>query len=171
MPRLVPLALALALGLAAPLAPSRAEAQGPLVLGFSGEGGGFVGNDAEGALGGLAVRLGVRPTGLISIYLQTHGLAGVLTAGPEGGSAQGMLWNTAMLGFHFGALELAVGPSIDFAWGCESQRGCVRGSPLFGLDGRVAVHLGSLVISADVHPTWVEGTPVVAFVGGLGWDL
>ena len=73
----------------------------------------------------------VRPIPLLAIYLQSHGLVGVLTAGPESGSAQGVLWNTAMLGVHFGPLHLALGPSLDFAWGCDSQQGCVDGDALF----------------------------------------
>ncbi|UJR78225.1 hypothetical protein [Sandaracinus amylolyticus] len=163
--------LVFALSCAAPfVSPPRASADGPLVLGFSGEGGGFV-TDPQSAMGGLALRLGVRPIPLLSIYLQSHGLIGALTAGPESGSAQGVLWNTAMLGVHFGPLHLAFGPSLDFAWGCDTQEGCVDGDLLFGLDGRVALHFGSLVLSADVHPTWIDDDIVVGLVGGLGWQL
>jgi hypothetical protein len=146
----------------------RAEAQPGWLLGLSGEGGALVG-DAEGALGGIAVRVGAQ-LGTFSIYAQSHGLLGRVTAGPESGSLQGLLWNTAMLGLTFGVFHVAAGPSVDFGWGCEGQ-GCYRGSMLFGLDGRFALHFDHLVISADVHPTWVRGEPIVGVVGGLGWQL
>lgn len=162
--------LALALTIGPSIAPRSAEAQLPkLVLSLQGEGGGFVG-DAEGAMGGLALRVGVRVRA-VSIYGLSHGLVGALTAGPREGTAQGLSWNAAMVGVHVGALELAVGPSLDFAWGCGSQSGCDRGSPLFGIDGRVALHLGPLLVSLDVHPTWIDGEPLVGVVGGIGLGL
>ncbi|MDQ3030825.1 MAG: hypothetical protein M3Y87_00245 [Myxococcota bacterium] len=167
---LASLALSFVLATVAPCAPSRAAADGPVVVGISAEGGGFLG-DVQGALGGVAVRLGVRPLPWLSVYAQSHGLAGVLTSGPRGGSAQGVLWNTAMIGTHLGPLHLAGGPSLDFAWGCGEQAGCIRGAPLFGLDARAALHLDPLVVSIDVHPTWISGEPVVGMVGGLGWEL
>jgi hypothetical protein len=164
------LSLGLALPVAAIAAPlGRAEAQSTgLVLGVTGEGGAFVG-DAHSAVGGLAFRLGMQ-AGSLAIYAQSHGLIGRVIAGPESGSLQGLLWNTAMLGLTLGVFHIAVGPSMDFGWGCEGQ-GCYHDSPLFGLDGRIALRFDHLVVSADVHPTWVDGSPIVGVVGGLGWQL
>jgi hypothetical protein len=170
--RLAAVAIAFGLAVAASsIAPGRAEAQPKLlVLGLAAEGGGFVA-DAQGALGGAAVRLGVRPLPVLSIYLQSHGLIGALSAGPHSGHVAGVLWNTLMLGLHAGVFEIAAGPSIDFAWSCGDRQGCYEGAPLFGLDGRVALHFGGFVLSADVHPTWVRDGVVVGLVGGLGWQL
>lgn len=149
-------------------APSTARAD--FVFGVSVEGGGFVGPE-QGAMGGLALRLGADIAGPLSIYLQSHGFVGRLTGGPNGGSAQGVMWNTAMADLHFGPLHLAVGPSLDLAWGCEQSTGCFNGSPLFGLDGRVALQFDHLMLSVDVHPTFVNGDVVTGIVGGLGWQL
>src|SRR5687768_9600670 len=98
-------ACALSIGLSAGAPPRAAAQPSLLVLGVSGEGGGFVA-DAQGAFGGAAARLGVRPLPLISVYLQSHGLIGALSGGPKSGQATGVLWNTLMLGLHFGVLEL-----------------------------------------------------------------
>lgn len=157
--------LALSLTLAA--TPSRASAQEP-VFALAAEGGGFVG-DAQGAMGGVGARGGVA-FGFFSIALQMQGFVGALTEGPNGGTLTGVLWNSAMLGLTFGPLQLGAGPSLDFGWSCD-QVGCYRGTPLFGLDGRVALGFDHLVISVDVHPTWIDGDPIVGLVGGVGWQL
>jgi hypothetical protein len=75
-----------------------------------------------------------------------------------------------MLGLTFGFFQIGAGPSLDFGWGCD-QAGCYRGTPLFGLDGRIGLGFDHFVLSIDVHPTWIEGEAVVGLVGGLGWQL
>jgi hypothetical protein len=156
----------LALGSVA--APSTASAQ--FLFGVSVEGGGFVG-PAQAGMGGLAVRLGADIAGPFSLFAQSHGFIGRLASGPQGGSAQGLMWNTLMADLHFGPFHVGVGPSVDLAWGCAENSGCVNGSPLFGLDGRVALQFDHLMLSVDVHPTFLNGDVVTGVVGGLGWQL
>lgn len=162
------LSLVAALWAAQAWTPERAEAQ--VVFGISGEGGGFVGH-AQGVMGGVALRLGVAPTESFAIYLQSHGLIGTLTGGIHEGTATGVLWNTAMAELRAGAVHLAIGPSIDFAWGCAAQESCYAGTPALGLDGRIAVQVGHFLLSVDAHPTFLDQGVVLGVVGGLGWEL
>lgn len=148
--------------------PSTARAD--FLFGVSVEGGGFVGPE-QGAMGGVALRLGADIAGPFSLFLQSHGFVGRLTSGPNGGSAQGLLWNTLMADLHFGPFHVGVGPSVDLAWGCDQSAGCINGAPLFGLDGRVALQFDHFVLSVDVHPTFVDDDVVTGIVGGLGWQL
>lgn len=147
--------------------PVSASAQAPVVA-IAAEGGGFVG-DAQGAMGGVGVRAGVA-FDAFSLVLQSQGFVGALTEGPRGGTATGVLWNSLMLGLTFGFFQIGAGPSLDFGWGCD-QVGCYHGTPLFGLDGRIALGFEHFVVSVDVHPTWIDGEVVVGLVGGLGWQL
>jgi hypothetical protein len=165
------LVLTLPIGLAAALAPAPARAD--FVLGVAAEGGGLVGPQ-QAAMGGVGLRLGFDVAGPLQLYLQSQGFVGRLTSGPEGGTAQGLLWNSVMADLHFGVLHLAVGPSLDFAWGCTQggpSEGCIHGAPLFGLDGRVALQFDRFVLSVDVHPTFIDGDVTTGIVGGLGWQL
>jgi hypothetical protein len=165
----VALPLALAALVAAP-APARADFR----FGVSVEGGGLVGPQPAG-MGGLALRIGFDIAGPVSLFAQSHGFVGRLTTGPHEGTAQGLMWNTLMLDLHFGPLHVGAGPSVDLAWGCSAgngpTQGCVNGAPLFGLDGRVALQFGHVMISADVHPTWVNDQIVTGIVAGIGWEL
>ena len=152
-------------------AASRAHAQPVrLIAGVNIEGGGFVGR-TEGALGGIGVHAGIHLYGF-EVYGLSQGLLGSVTAGPHRAALQGVSWNSVMLGFGAGPFHLAVGPSLDFAWGCSEQTGdgsCYRGDGLFGLDGRVAVELDHFAISVDVHPTFYQSSAVLGVVFGLGW--
>ncbi len=149
-------------------APSTARAD--FLFGVSVEGGGFVGPQQAG-MGGVALRVGADVTGPLSIFLQSHGFVGRLASGPQGGSAQGLMWNTLMADLHFGPFHVGVGPSVDLAWGAGESTGYIDGLPLFGLDGRVALRLDHLMISLDVHPTFVDDDVVTGIVLGLGWQL
>lgn len=167
------LVLALPLGLAGSLAaPTPASAQ--FVFGVSVEGGGFVGPQ-QAAMGGVGLRLGLDVAGPFSLFVQSQGFVGRLTSGPQGGSAEGLLWNSLMADLHFGPVHVGAGPSLDFAWGCTEggpSQGCIHGSPLFGVDGRVALQFDHFVLSFDVHPTFLDGGEIsTGLVGGLGWQL
>ena len=162
------LPLALAASLAAP-APARAD----FILGVSVEGGGLVGPQ-QAAMGGVSLRLGLDVSGPLSIFLQSQGFIGRLTSGPQGGSAQGLMWNSVIADLHFGPVHVGVGPSLDLAWGCTQggpSDGCIHGAPLFGIDGRLALQFDHFVASVDVHPTFIDGDISTGIVGGLGWQL
>jgi hypothetical protein len=166
------LVLALPLAFAASLA-DPAPARADFILGVSAEGGGLVGPQ-QVAMGGLGLRLGFDVAGPLAIFVQSQGFVGRLTSGPQGGSAEGLMWNSLMADVHVGAFHVGAGPSLDFAWGCTSggpSQGCIHGAPLFGLDGRVALNFDHFVLSVDVHPTFVDGDVPVGIVGGLGWQL
>ena len=154
--------------LAAP-APARAD----FVLGVSVEGGGLVGPE-QAAMGGLGLRLGFDVTGPLSLFVQSQGFVGRLTSGPQGGTAQGVMWNSLMVDLHFGPVHIGAGPSLDFAWGCSEGgigQGCISGAPLFGIDGRLALQFEHFVVSVDAHPTFIDGQVSTGIVGGLGWQL
>jgi hypothetical protein len=162
------LPLALAASIAAP-APARAD----FIFGVAAEGGGLVGPQ-QAAMGGVGLRLGFDVAGPLSLFVQSQGFLGRLTTGPEGGSAQGLMWNSLMVDLHFGALHMGAGPSLDFAWGCTQggpSEGCIHGAPLFGIDGRLALQFDHFVLSFDVHPTFLDGGVSTGLVGGLGWQL
>ncbi len=162
------LPLALAGSLAAP-APARAD----FVFGVSVEGGGLVGPQ-QAAMGGVGLRLGFDVAGPLAIFLESQGFVGRLTSGPQGGTAEGLMWNSLMADLHFGPFHVGVGPSLDFAWGCTQgglSEGCIHGAPLFGLDGRVALQFDHFVVSVDAHPTFIDGDVSTGIVGGLGWQL
>jgi hypothetical protein len=150
-----------------------APASANVVFGVSVEGGALVGPQ-QAAMGGVGLRLGFDVAGPLSIFAQSQGLVGRMTSGPHGESLQGTLWNSLMLDLHFGPFHVGAGPSLDLAWGCTQggpTQGCVNGAPLFGLDGRLALQFDHFVLSADVHPTWIDGQIVTGIVGGLGWQL
>src|SRR5208282_303290 len=86
--------------------------------------------------------------------------------------------------------EVAAGPSLDFlsggsstatatASGGSSSVSAFSGA-YFGVDGRLALHLGGraresrrrrgFTLSADVHPSFVSGGPVTFITLGLGAD-
>lgn len=164
------LALPLALAAALFFAPSAGQAQ-RLIAGLSAEGGGFVG-ESQGIIGGAGLRLGFG-IGPFELYAQHQGFVGALSAGPESGSGQGLLFNSLMLGLGLGPFHIAAGPSLDFAWGCsadQSSSSCYRGDWLPGLDVRAAIQVGHLALSVNVHPTLYGSSAVTALVFGAGWE-
>lgn len=141
-----------------------------LLAGVGGELGGFV-DQATGLVGGAQVHVGVHVHGL-EIYGMTQGFVGSLVGDPHGGEVQGIAWSSAMLGFGVDVFHLAIGPSLDFAWGCTDTRngaGCYRGDLLLGFDARVALQFGHFEVSADVHPTLYGRSTVTGITLGLGW--
>jgi hypothetical protein len=154
---------------------SRAEAQ-PGPVGFMGgiaaEGGGFV-DRSQGLMGGAGVHLGVHFFG-VEVYGLSQGFIGSVVAGPHNGALQGVLWNSAMLGFGVAFFHLGVGPSLDFAWGCGDQNDgslCYSGAPMIGIDGRAALVFGPVALSIDIHPTFYREGTVTGIVGGVGWEF
>ena len=148
--------------------PARAEAQS-FVGGLSAVGGGFAGTP-DGAVGGAQLRLGFEADAF-EMFAQFSGLVGSVLSGPNGGTVQGLLWNSVLLGGHVGVLHLGIGPSADLAWGCDTGTGCFDGLPLFGIDARVALNLGPVVVSAQLHPTWLRDIPVWGALGGVGFGF
>jgi hypothetical protein len=157
-----------ALAQPAPAAPRPSPVR--LMLGVGAEGGGFV-DQASGLMGGAQVHAGVHFFG-VEIYGLSQAFIGGLTMGSHRGEVQGLWWNSAMLGFGAGPFHLAAGPSLDFAWGCSDEQGgadCFHGAPLYGIDGRVALALGSFELSANVHPTFYGHSTVTGITVGIGW--
>ena len=152
-----------------------------LRFGIGGELGGFAGA-AHGALGGIALRLGVQFNELIAIYWQSQGLLGRFLPAPGDGLA-GFSFNTAMLDFTVGNIvQLGIGPSLDFVWGCseEHQNACSSSGAYLGGDARIAVVLGGagpgrrtgLALSLDIHPTWFgDRYAAVAFLLGASYEM
>jgi hypothetical protein len=82
--------------------------------------------------------------------------------------------------------EVAAGPSLDYlSGGSASVSGSAASanafsSVYFGIQGRVALHLGGrneethrrrgFTIGLDVHPSFVPNGPVTFITGGLGAD-
>lgn len=171
------LGLSLLLGLAALASASTAQAQPPpppvyFIGGIAAEGGGLV-DRSQGLMGGAGLHLGIHFFG-VEIFGLSQGFIGSLVTGPHSGSAQGLLWNSAMFGFGVGVFHLAAGPSLDFAWGCEDQIGdarCYHGAPLIGIDGRAALVFGPFSVSIDVHPTFYRGGTVTGIVAGIGVEF
>lgn len=181
---------ATALGLALAATPAEAEAQARplradharLRFAVGGEGGFFAGS-LRGGLGGVQVRAGVQLNDLFGVYVQGQGLiGGMFDTGPDvAGFAYHSLMADVTLAnvFQFGA-----GPSIDFIWGCEANRGqgfCARSGPYLGGDLRAAVLLGgndsdrrrsALALSLDLHPTWFSANEAsVALLFGAAVEL
>jgi hypothetical protein len=178
-----PLPLALVLGALAlaPLSVAHAQmapAPAPrarhvhLLFGVGAEGGGFV-DQATGLMGGAQLHVGIHLYGF-EVYGLTQGFIGSLVAGDHRGQVEGLWWNSAMFGFGAGPFHLAAGPSLDFAWGCRDdngQAGCYHGSPLYGIDARLALQFGSFEVSANVHPTFYGRSTVTGITLGLGWAI
>ena len=164
-----------AISIASTTTASTALAQdGPAPVGiFGGAGvelGGFA-DHSEGLMAGVGVHVGTRVLGG-EIFGLMQGFVGGLLSGPHTGSAQGLLWSSAMFGLGVGPLHIAFGPSLDIAWGCDQQdERCFRGAPLLGFDVRGAVHFGTSFVSLDLHPTFYEEGTVTAIVAGVGWQL
>ncbi len=142
-----------------------------LLAGVAAEGGGFV-DRSDGLMGGVGVHFGIHIFGF-ELFGLSQGFIGSIMGGPNSGSVEGVLWHSGMLGFGVGPFHLAVGPSLDFAWGCRDQNAgarCYNGDALFGLDGRAALVFGSFSVSVDVHPTFYGSSTVTGIVLGLGWE-
>lgn len=141
-----------------------------VMVGVGGDGGGFF-DRAGGLMGGAHVYAGIHFFG-VEIYGLSQGFIGSLTMGPHSGSVEGIVWNSAMLGFGVGPFHLAAGPSLDFAWGCsDDQAGadCYHGAAMFGLDGRLALQFGNFEVSTNIHPTFYGSSTVTGLSVGLGW--
>lgn len=142
------------------------------MFGIAGEGGGFV-DQAGGFMGGIGVHAGIHLFGF-EVYGLSQGFLGSLTMGPHSGAMQGLLWNSAMIGFGVGPFHLAAGPSLDFAWGCEDDQNgasCYHGTPLYGADARVALQFGHFEVSANVHPTFYGRSTVTGITLGVGFAI
>jgi len=150
-------------------------------FGLSGAGGGFVGH-VGGGMGGIEPRIGIQINNLFGVYVQSQWMLGGIVADRYGTNFAGFAFNQLMgdLTF-FNMLQVGVGPSLDFIWGCNASNGqaaCADAGPYFGLNGRLAVvigggepHRSGFVLSLDVHPTILRGDAVTAFLFGLGGEL
>lgn len=153
-----------------------------LRFGASGVGGGFVGTMSGGA-GGLALRVGAQLDDVFAIYVQAHALVGGFAPHPSDEAVAGFVFHELMLDFTIAdVLQLGGGPSIDLVWGCtrENRVGtCSDIGPYFGGDFRAAVVLGQygperrggLVLSVDVHPTWMSSDLATMLLLGIGGEI
>ncbi len=155
-------------------------------FGASGVGGAVIASGPDIGMGGAQLRFGINMGDMLAFYYQPTGLIGSFIDRPDGSeSIAGLMWNTAMAELTFAdMLQLGVGPSMDFVWGCDNrfqnEIECDASNPIFGIHGRVAVVLGGdgpgrrggLTLSADVHPMFYEWDEVaLSVIGGLGFDL
>jgi hypothetical protein len=153
-------------------------------FGIDATGGAFA-RGPQAAFGGLRARLGLQLGDWFSIYYMPTGLIGGFFDQRDDDAMVGLMFNSLMAEVtFFDMLQLAVGPSLDFIWGCtddpQSALSCDDSGPHFGLDGRVAIAIGGgmehgrggLTLSADVHPTWyADDTVGVTVLGGIGVDM
>jgi hypothetical protein len=171
------LVLAIAILLLSLAHPTHADAQRRRadirpMFGVAGEGAGFI-DQAQGLMGGVGVHAGVHLYGL-ELYGLSQGFVGALVGGPRDGNVEGILWNSGMIGFGVGAFHLAGGPSLDFAWGCQSVNAapsCYHGIAMLGGDARLALVFSPIAITFDVHPTLYRDSTVTSFVLGVGFEL
>lgn len=174
-------ALAVAL-LAAGASPAEAQRYDrPRVrFGLSGVGGGFVGA-VHGGVGGISPRIGVQVNDVFAVYVQGQLLLGQFLPGPGDGLA-GFALHSLMFELTLSdVVQLGLGPSLDFVWGCNEmhQRACTGTGPYLGGDARVAFLVGDrgpgrrsgLAFSFDVHPTWFGDSASVALLLGIGYEL
>lgn len=154
-------------------------------FGLSGVGGGFVGV-VHGGVAGLAPRVGVQLDDMIGMYLQVHGLVGNYDSETTGGRVAGFLFNEIMIDVTFlNRFQVAVGPSLDFTWNCAEANHvdpCGNGEARFGGDLRLGLVLGDgaegrvgerngVVLSLEVHPTWLDPDFNVMMLFGLGGEI
>lgn len=176
----VALSLALVAVAATPAAAQRYDR--PRVrFGVSGVGGGFVGS-AHGALGGVAVRVGLQINDIVAVYVQGQGLIGQFLPGP-GDDLAGFAFHSLMVDFTIAdVFQVGAGPALDFVWGCDGRyhASCAGSGPYFGGDLRLAFLAGSpgpgrrqgLVFSFDAHPTWFGGQDAaITLLAGIGFEL
>ena len=149
-------------------------------FGISGVGGAFLGA-AHGGMGGISARVGVQVNDVFAVYIQGHGLIGQFFPTPDDHLA-GFAFHTLMFELTLGnAVQLGVGPSLDFVWGCSDsyQPSCTGTGPYLGGDARVAFLIGrehptrrsGVAFSIDVHPTWFGEDASVAVLFGIGYEL
>lgn len=176
---LVALSLLLVAASAAPASAQRYD-HARVRFGISGVGGGFVGA-AHGALGGAAVRVGIQINDVVAVYLQGQGLIGQFLPSPGDGLA-GFAFHTLMVDFTIAdAVQIGVGPALDFVWGCDGryQPSCSGSGPYLGGDVRLAFLAGShgpgrregFVFSFDAHPTWFGNDAAITLLAGIGFEL
>jgi hypothetical protein len=131
--------------------------------------------DDRGGAGGLGVQLGEQLNDLIGLYY-----AGTYAVGFVGSSAViGALYSSAVIDFTVSRLlQVGVGPSLDLLSvgrqpdsnpsaqlqalngmyvGAQTRVGLCLGNRKAGKEGR-------FMLGLEVHPTFVEGVPVSAFV-------
>lgn len=182
------------------LSDEEADAQGRMWIGF--DLGGGVGTGAS--LSGPAFDGQFRAGWVLSHSMAVFGnLTGVAWVAGGGSSAPGAANVSvgAVSGFFVTPMfaltpvdlfEVSAGPSLDILSGGGVSESVNTGAgstsvsaggfsgAYFGIDGRVALHLGGrnpdshrrrgFTISADVHPSFVPGGAVTFITGGLGAD-
>jgi len=162
--------------------------------GFSVNGGLVHTPDGNGPAFGLAARLGVQFNQFLGLYYQNTPLVtfapvrGAQSAGFHAGFAD---YNTILASLTLlDVLEIAVGPSVDYAkyadcsagvTGFTPSAGCESGSSVaLGGHGRVAFNFGGLFsgegrrsgfgIAADIHPLLLSDVSAFSFTLGLGGE-
>jgi hypothetical protein len=155
-----------------------------LRFGMSGVGGGFVGV-VDGGAAGIAPRVGVQLDRVIAIYLQVHALIGNFGSSSGGSRVAGFLFHELMVDLTvLDRLQVGLAPSLDFVWNCREANGrdpCGNGEARFGGDLRFALALGDevhrtdtrhgLVVSLEVHPTWVDPDFTWMTLFGIGGEM
>jgi hypothetical protein len=152
-------------------------------FGISGVGGGF-GGVVDGAVVGLAPRIGVQLDRVLGAYLQTHLLLGTF-GGTGAGRIAGFVFNELMVDLTaLDRFQVALGPSLDFVWNCREVNEvnpCGNNEARFGGDLRFAFTLGDaihdrparegLVLSLELHPTWLDPEFTWMALFGAGGEL
>lgn len=155
-----------------------------LRVGVDATGGGSVRGPQVG-LGGARARFGVQVGDWFALYYMPAGVVGAIDRSRSGDWTAGFLYNTVAAEVTFlERVQLAVGPSMDFAWGCgttpQDGGSCTDHGPFFGIDGRVAIVFEPSVfggptgvtLSGDVHPTWYANAELgVTILGGVGVEM
>jgi hypothetical protein len=177
--------------------PAPKEDDGRLWIGFNVNGGVGTGAHLSGPAGGGTFRVGYALDHLKGVYGNIT-IIGWAAGSSEASTAGSNVSLGAIAGYEFTPMfaltpvdifEVAAGPSLDYLTGGSETvttvggaSGTVNGfsSLYFGLDGRLALHLGGrnpetlrrrgFTLSADVHPSFVSGGPVTFLTVGLGAD-
>ncbi len=178
-------------------APAPKEDDGRLWIGFNVNGGVGTGAHLSGPAGGGTFRIGYSLDHLMGSYGNIS-IIGWAASSSEASAAGSNVSLGAIAGYQFTPMfaltpvdvfEVAAGPSLDYlTGGSETVTSAAGGSAsvngfsslYFGVDGRLALHLGGrnpetlrrrgFTLSADVHPSFVSGGPVTFFTVGLGAD-
>jgi hypothetical protein len=187
---------------APPAAPAAAQPDGGrLWIGFNINGGVGSGANLSGPAFGGTFRIGYVLSEMYGIYANITPIVWVGSASSEstGGvsvslsAIDGILLNPMFALTPVDVFEVAAGPSIDYLTGGSASATTTTAaggsstvsaggfsSVYFGIDGRLALHLGGrnetsgrrrgFTLSGDVHPSFVTGGPVIFYTIGLGAD-
>jgi hypothetical protein len=170
------------------------EDQGRMWIGFNVNGGVGTGANLSGPAFGGTFRIGYALDHLMGVYANITPIVWAASASSSstGGvsvslsAIDGILFNPMFALTPVDLFEVAAGPSLDYLTGGsasvngQSSSANAYSSAYFGIDGRIALHLGGrnpdtgrrrgFTISGDVHPSFVSGGPLTFITLGLGAD-